>query len=194
MAEKDEGPIEDVEEGERPRPRVVDKRISARIARGEDISAPPAKPQPARDAGDEPAAQEEPAPATAPTGAEAPGPPVPEGPVAPSGPAGPGRGGVWTPEQEAEAMRIAQEIAQIPSVDWVAQTAVSLANVAGTKLELGQTADAQLAIDALAGLLNSVGARLGSAEPVLRQTLAQLQMAYAQRAAPPPSTPGESTS
>ncbi|HEX2239673.1 MAG TPA: hypothetical protein VHJ82_00815 [Actinomycetota bacterium] len=185
MTTQDERP-EEVEDGERPRPRVVDKRISARIARGEDVGepAPAAEVQTAQP---EPAASEpappEPAAPQQPTAT----PPAPE--TAAEAPESPQRGGrtdVWTPEQEAEAMRIAQEIAQIPSVEWVAQAAVSLANVAGTKLELGQTADAQLAIDGLAALMNGVGSRLGSAEPVLRQTLAQLQLAYAQRAAPPP--------
>jgi hypothetical protein len=64
-------------------------------------------------------------------------------------------------------------------------TAVTLANVAATKLELGEPADAQLAIDALTGLLNSVGSRLAGAEVPLRNTLSQLQMAYAERVAPP---------
>ena len=93
---------------------------------------------------------------------------------------------MWTPEQEAEARRMAEEIAKTPSLDWVVQTAVTLANVAGTKMQLGAAADAQLAIDALSGLIDSVGPRLEDAENPLRQTLAQLQMMYAERAAPPP--------
>jgi hypothetical protein len=93
---------------------------------------------------------------------------------------------VWTPEQEAEAQRMAEEIARTPSLDWVVQTAVTLANVAGTKMQLGAGADAQLAIDALSGIIDSVGARLEDAQAPLRQTLAQLQMMYAERAAPPP--------
>lgn len=81
---------------------------------------------------------------------------------------------------------MAEEIAGTPSLDWVVQTAVTLANVAGTKIQLGATADAQLAIDALAGLIDATGARLEDAEAPLRQTLGQLQMMYAERAAPPP--------
>ena len=83
--------------------------------------------------------------------------------------------------------RVAQQIAETPSLDWVANTAITLANVAGTKLDLGATADAQLAIDALAALVNGLGPRLAEAETPLRQTLAQLQMAYAERVAPPPT-------
>jgi hypothetical protein len=94
---------------------------------------------------------------------------------------------VWTPEQEAEAKRMAQEIADTPSFEWVVNAAVTLANVAATKLELGAGADAQLAIDALAGLVNSVGPKMQQAESPLRQTLAQLQLAYAQRLSAPPA-------
>jgi hypothetical protein len=81
---------------------------------------------------------------------------------------------------------MAQEIAQTPSIEWVVNTAVSLANIAATKLDFGVPGDAQLAIDALSGLLKEVGGRLQEAEAPLRQTLAQLQMAYAGRIAPPP--------
>jgi hypothetical protein len=84
---------------------------------------------------------------------------------------------------------MAQEIAETPSFEWVVNTAVTLANVAATKLELGAGADAQLAIDALAGIVDSVGPRLQQAEAPLRQTLAQLQLAYAQRSTAPPPAP-----
>jgi hypothetical protein len=81
---------------------------------------------------------------------------------------------------------MARQIAETPSLEWVLNTAVTLANVAGTKLDLGMVADAQLAIDALAALIDGLGTRLGSAEAPLRQTLAQLQMAYAEVVTPPP--------
>lgn len=81
---------------------------------------------------------------------------------------------------------MAEEIARTPSIDWVINTAATLANVAGTKLDLGAAADAQLAIDALAGLMSSVGPRLQGAERPLRQLLADLQLAYAQRVAGDP--------
>lgn len=93
---------------------------------------------------------------------------------------------IWTPEQEAEAMRVAEEIAERPSLDWVVNTAVTLANVAATKLQVGDPADAQIAIDSLSGILGATAGRLSDAEAPLRQTLAQLQLAYAQRMAPPP--------
>jgi hypothetical protein len=78
-----------------------------------------------------------------------------------------------------------QHIAETPSLEWVLNTAVTLANVAGTKMDLGAVADAQLAIDALGVLVDGLGSRLGTAEAPLRQTLAQLRMAYAEMIAPP---------
>ena len=43
-------------------------------------------------------------------------------------------------------------------------------------------------LDALAALVNGLGAELQGAEGPLKQTLAQLQMAYAQRATAPPGS------
>jgi hypothetical protein len=83
---------------------------------------------------------------------------------------------------------MAEEITATPSVEWVINAAVSLANIAATKIEFGAGADASIAIDALSGILKEVGPRLQDAETPLRQTLAQLQMAYAQRLAAPPGS------
>ena len=151
--------------------RVVDKRISARTEAPSPAPEPesvPATPSPGE-------APEAAAPA------ETPPPAAPE--PAPAAPPAADEG-IWTPEQEAEAQRFVQEIAQRPSLEWVVNTAVTLANVAGTKLDLGHVADAQLAIDALAALVDKLGGRLDQAEAPLRQTLAQLQLAFAQRAVP----------
>ena len=84
---------------------------------------------------------------------------------------------------------MAQHIAETPSLEWVLNTAVTLANVAGTKMDLGAVADAQMAIDALGALVDGLGNRLGTAEAPLRQTLAQLRMAYAEMIVPPPPAP-----
>ena len=145
------------EQAERPRPKVVDKRISAR---------PPGETKQTAEA----------------TVGSVPEPPPPEtDPVPPAGhaPEAPGER-VWTPEQEAEARRLAEEIANTPSLEWVVNTAATLGNVAGAKLDLGAAADASLAIDALAAIVNGVGPRLQGAERPLRQLLAELQLAYAQ--------------
>jgi hypothetical protein len=160
----------EAEQGGRPRPKVVDKRISARAQAPEPSPAP--------------------APAGAPEAtAEATVGTVPEAPADEAPRPGPGER-VWTPEQEAEARRMAEEIARTPSIEWVINTAATLANVAGTKLDLGAAPDAQLAIDALAGIVGSVGSRLGGAEAPLRQLLADLQLAYAESVTGPgPGSP-----
>ena len=149
-------------EQERSRPKVVDKRVASG---GHQPSRPPA-PEP---------------PAPEPQGAQESQPAAQE-PQAAGEP-------IWTPEEEAAARQMAQEIAERPGLDWVVNSAVSLANIAATKLQLGDPADAQICIDALAGLLDGLAGRLSDAEAPLRQTLAQLQVAYAQRVAPPPAAP-----
>jgi hypothetical protein len=159
------------EEGSR-RPRVVDKRVSARpVDRAPtspaDSAEPPSTPPPEQG--------EQGAPAPPPTASPRPDPgQVPE------------EARLWTPEQEAEMQRVAQEVRDTPSADWVLSTSVTLANVAAAKLDAGLAAEAQLAIDALAGVVNAVGHRLGDSEAPLRNMLAQLQLAFAQGAGPPP--------
>jgi hypothetical protein len=150
------------------RPRVVDKRVSSRPAPTPvepSAQAAPSEPAPARDVAPPPSAAPE------------------EAPSAPDA-------DLWTPEQEEQARRFAEEVRATPARDWVLNSAVTLANVAATKIDAGLAADAQLAIDALAGLVNAVGPRLGDAEAPLRQTVAQLQMAFAQGPPPPPAAGG----
>lgn len=148
------------DEGERPRPRVVDKRVS---------SASPTS-QPERTEPASSVSEPLPTPDTAAEAAE------PE--AAP-------QAQVWTPEQEEQARKIAEEIVATPSIDWVVNTAVTLANVSATKLELGDPNDAALAIDALAALVNGLDAKLGETLGPLRSTLAQLQMTFARIVASP---------
>jgi len=154
---EDRGNEETEEQQEKRRPRVVDKRVSARgagaAAETSRTESPPAKvpaaePQPEER---EPAEQ------------------------------------VWTPEQEAEARRVADEIVKTPGPDWVINVAVTLANVAGVKLEAGELSDAGLVIDALAAVVNATGPRLGDAEAPLRRTLAQLQLGFAERTSGQPN-------
>lgn len=161
------------EEAEARRPRVVDKRISAREASGQSPPAAPVEPA-------VPPPVPEPGPVTSP--------PAPQHEPTPA----PDADELWTPEQEAQARKMAEEMAEVPSLDWVINVAVTLANAASVKLNTRQMEDASLAIDALAGLMSSVGARLGDAETPLRQTVAEMQMAYAQMAgasAQPPPQP-----
>lgn len=194
------------EEEENPRKiRVVDKRISARrSSEGDEHSAtttgdqPSAPPEPPSDAPGEPAAAPESVEGDATVTPLRP-PPSPQNDHPSAAPAGapsagaqatePPEGRVWTPEQEEEARRMAEEMARIPSIEWVINVAVTLANAAGTKLNEGHWEDGGLAIDALSAIVEKVGPRLGEAEAPLRQTLAQLQMAYAQMAANPEGPP-----
>jgi hypothetical protein len=200
------GNEQDHEEEQQPRKiRVVDRRISARRpSEGDEDSAPtrstpsgPSEPvsqvaTDTLDSGDEDATVTplRPQPSTQ---SDQPADSVPPGAgsvsAPPQGPPGPQGQRVWTPEQEEEARRMAEEMARIPSTEWVINVAVTLANAAGTKLNEGLWEDGGLAIDALAAILEKVGNRLGEAEAPLRQTLAQLQMAYAQVAANPEGPP-----
>ena len=183
---------EEQENKERPRPRVVDKRVSSRV------DAPPGAPGGARSPeGDTEHAAPSPAETDPIDTASRTSPPT--GATPPSAPSdashlsstadepNPPAGEVWTPQQEEEMRQVAQQIAETPSLEWVVNTAVTLANVAGTKLDLGAVDDARLAVDALAALVNGLGPELGQAEAPLRQTVAQLQMAYAQQVGPPPN-------
>lgn len=174
----------DEERQERPRPRVVDKRVTAGDASSgpeTEDAAPEAAPP-----GDSPAADTA-SEASAGGGVQGPSARPEAGPGAAPGPEAEG---VWTPEEEAEARRMAEEMARIPALDWVANSAVTLVNVAATKLDRGDLGEARLAIDALAALISGLGDRLGDIHGPLRQTLAQLQMAYSQRATPPQSSGG----
>lgn len=158
------------EQGAVRRPRVVDKRVSSRTATPSQTPEPRAS---------QAAATPEPAPEP---------PPVQESAPADEAQA-PDDSALWTPEQEAEAQRAVDEILRVPARDWVADAAVRLAQVAGVKLDRGDLADARVAIDGFGALVNGCAAELGDAEQPLRQTLAQLQMAYAQVVAQPPQAP-----
>jgi hypothetical protein len=169
-----DGERPDNEEQERPRPRVVDKRVGARPP-GE---ATPSRPEKER--------TETPPPIEAPPTEATREPPsqVADEPAAQTSDPG-----VWTPEQEEQARRVAEELARVPSKDLVVSFAMNFVEVASVKLETGDLAGAQMAIDAFDGIVKGVGARLGDAEGPMRSVLAQLQMAYAQRATAPPQTP-----
>jgi len=176
MNEDSRTPDEERDE-ERPRPRVVDKRVSARPA--EPPAETTVREEPAARPPQSEPAQTEPAP---------PGPAQPES--APPGPAPPQAAGddVWTPEREEQARRLAEELARAPARDIVITVAMNFVEVASVKIDAGDLPGAQLAIDAFDGVLQALGSRLGDAEGPLRQMLAQLQMAYAQgAAAQPPS-------
>jgi len=84
------------------------------------------------------------------------------------------------PEMLAEAQRVRDQILNAPAADLVANHAIGLFEVAALHLgaERPKLDEAQLVIDAMAAIVDGLGARLGRHERVLRDGLTQLQMAF----------------
>lgn len=112
-------------------------------------------------------------------------------PAAPPGPPGPGapEGQPMSPDQEAEAQRVAAEMAQVREQLAQVPAAVVVANHAMGCYELAaihlssqppRLEEAQLAIDAFGSLLGAVKGRLGQDEATLDDALAQIRMAFVQ--------------
>lgn len=81
--------------------------------------------------------------------------------------------------QMAEAQR---QIAATPAAQLVANHVMGFYELAAIKLgqQPPMLADAQVAIDAMAAVLDAVGDQLGEDGPALRQALSNLQMAFVQ--------------
>ncbi|MCU1351234.1 MAG: hypothetical protein JWM05_443 [Acidimicrobiales bacterium] len=119
--------------------------------------------------------------------------PVDRGGSAPGGPppgprAGPGQPEL-NPEQEAEARAMAAEMQQVreelvsvPAAVVVANHAMGLYELAAIHLssQPPNLAEAQVAIDAFASLVDALKGRLGPDERVLDDALAQIRMAFVQ--------------
>lgn len=79
-----------------------------------------------------------------------------------------------------ELMAMQQQMLRTPAAIVVANHCIALIELSA--LHLGQDppnlADAQVAIDALAGVIDALGPRLGENAPPLRQALNQMRMAY----------------
>jgi hypothetical protein len=95
-----------------------------------------------------------------------------------------------SPEERAQAEQMIAEMAEVQRQILAAPAAQVIANhVAGfyelAALHLSQEKpkldEAQLAIDAMAGVLDTVGSRLGENGAALQQALVQLQMAFVER-------------
>ena len=123
--------------------------------------------------GERPIPREEPAPA----------------PTAPGGPADLGRDPETDEEFAAELRAMQEQMLRTPATIVVANHCIGLVELAA--LHLGQNpphlADAQLCIDALAGVLDAVGARMGEHGAALRQALNQMRMAYVEAKQAPPA-------
>ena len=83
-------------------------------------------------------------------------------------------------ELQAEILAMQQQMLQTPAAIVVANHCIGLVELAA--LHLGQRppnlADAQISIDALGGILDAVGPRLGENGPPLTQALNQMRMAF----------------
>jgi hypothetical protein len=83
-------------------------------------------------------------------------------------------------ELEAELRAVQEQMLRTPAGVVIANHCIGLIELAA--LHLGQDpprlAEAQIAIDALAGVLDAVGSRLGENEAPLRQALNQMRMAF----------------
>jgi hypothetical protein len=83
-------------------------------------------------------------------------------------------------ELRAELLAMQEQMIRTPAAIVVANHCIGLVELAA--LHLGQNppnlADAQIAIDALAGILDSVGARMAENGPPLRQAMNQMRMAF----------------
>lgn len=110
------------------------------------------------------------------------------GPAEPSGSAPPGFDDL-TPEQQAEARAMAEEmaevrrqVAEVPAAVVVANHAMGLYELAAIHLSSNppQLEEARLAIDAMTALIGGVQGRLGEHEQVLQDGLQQLRLAFVQ--------------
>jgi hypothetical protein len=112
---------------------------------------------------------ERPIPRDEPTAASPPPPGQPEG-----------GGEEMDEELQAELRAMQEQMIRTPAAIVVANHCIGLVELAA--LHLGQNppnlADAQIAIDALAGILDSVGSRMAENGPPLRQALNQMRMAF----------------
>ncbi|HEX2851285.1 MAG TPA: hypothetical protein VHN98_12055, partial [Acidimicrobiales bacterium] len=88
-----------------------------------------------------------------------------------------------TPEEAQQRMRELQdELARTPAATVVANHCFGLFELAALHLSTSppQLSESQLAIDALAALVEGLGSRLRDYEPQLREALAQLRLAFVQ--------------
>jgi hypothetical protein len=107
---------------------------------------------------------------------------------APGAPPGKSPSTQATPEDAElaeELRRVRAELAATPVADIVANHAVGLWQLAVLHLtpeegEIANLAEAALAIDAMAAIVDALGDRLGESAEALRDALAQLRVAYVQ--------------
>lgn len=95
-------------------------------------------------------------------------------------------------ELRAHLAEVQRQLLETPASVVIANHCIGLFQLAALHLEQNppRLPEAKLAIDAMRGVIDAVGARMDEEEQPLRDALAQLQMAYVQRqsaaASPPP--------
>ena len=121
--------------------------------------------------GERPIPRDEPTPASEPAG---------DDPYSPGDPAYGAEGEEMDEELQAELRAMQEQMVRTPAAIVVANHCIGLVELAA--LHLGQNppnlADAQIAIDALAGILDALGSRMAENGPPLRQALNQMRMAF----------------
>ncbi len=94
-----------------------------------------------------------------------------------------------SPEDQEQAREIAaqmaetqQRLAGVPAADVVANHVMGLYELGAIHLsqETPNFDEAQLAIDAMAAIVDGIPGRMGEAEPTLRDALAQIRMVFVQ--------------
>ena len=91
-------------------------------------------------------------------------------------------GGSGEDEVMAELADTRRRIAEVPAVQVVTNHAMGLFELAAIHLSSGREhlVDAALAIDGMGALVEGLADRLGEHEPVLRDALAQIRLAFVQ--------------
>jgi len=107
-------------------------------------------------------------------------PSVPAGGAPPAG--GPGQPGPSGPDAQVQMDELRRQLAEAPAEVVVANHCYGLFELAAVYLsqEPPLFPQAQLAIDALASLVDGLGTRLGEAQRPLQEALAQVRLAYVQ--------------
>lgn len=92
--------------------------------------------------------------------------------------------------------QLRRELASTPAAVVIANHAYGLFELAAIHLseQPPRLEDAQLAVDAFGGLVESLGARLGDAAPALRDALAQIRLAFVQISSNAATANGENQS
>src|SRR5437588_13010065 len=94
-----------------------------------------------------------------------------------------GESGPEAAELEAELAEVQRQLLETPAAVVIANHCIGLFQLAALHLEQDppNLVEAKVAIDAMGGVVETLGSRLGEDEPSLRDALTQLRLAYVQR-------------